>query len=600
MLQSLWIAELLKIQQERERSYSKSSNRERGVTQNPATEREELLKIQQERERTSSKSSKRERGLTQNPATEREREMTRMAVLYVVFTLGVILSWRSYVSCEGNYGKNGALKWMRYHGGRTEDGGAKMMADRCRMRWFQNHVDHFSYATGAAGDASFKQRVFVCDEFYEYGSAAPVFFYTGNEADVTLYIESNGFMWTLGKEMNALLIFAEHRYYGKSGPDVNINDSSQLQFLTAEQALADYATIIATLRDEHHAMSAKNPMPVIAFGGSYGGMLASWLRIKYPSAVDGAIAASAPILQFPGLGVPWDAYNAIVTKDAQPYPHCVENVKRAWPRIYQLAQSKEGMREISESMRLCDAVTSVDDVWTLVFWIQSAWSFLAMGDYPYPSSYMTNGLSVLPAWPMKEACNHLASTDDAHLLPGLAAAAAVFYNHTNSQCNDWNANVNKETQRDGFLWNWQYCTEMFMPMGTDGVNDMFWNEPWNASDSAEGCYQTFGIHPRQQWTRINFGGRDLSAASNIVFSNGDLDPWHPGGVLESPNDSILAILIPNAAHHLDLFWPNANDTDAVLDARRRERREIERWIAEASASASKVSSSSTASASSFR
>ena len=51
MLHSLWIAELLKIQQERETSYSKSSKRERGVIQNPAREREELLKIQQERER---------------------------------------------------------------------------------------------------------------------------------------------------------------------------------------------------------------------------------------------------------------------------------------------------------------------------------------------------------------------------------------------------------------------------------------------------------------------------------------------------------------------------------------------------------------------
>ena len=52
--------DLLKIQQETERTYSKSSNRERGLTQNPATERKDLFKIQQQRERTYSKSSKRE------------------------------------------------------------------------------------------------------------------------------------------------------------------------------------------------------------------------------------------------------------------------------------------------------------------------------------------------------------------------------------------------------------------------------------------------------------------------------------------------------------------------------------------------------------
>ena len=57
-------------------SASKSSNRERGLPQNPAREREELFKIQQEKERSYSKSSKRKRSYSKSSKKQSSERRT--------------------------------------------------------------------------------------------------------------------------------------------------------------------------------------------------------------------------------------------------------------------------------------------------------------------------------------------------------------------------------------------------------------------------------------------------------------------------------------------------------------------------------------------
>ena len=61
--------------------------------------------------------------------------------------------------------------------------------------------------------------------------------------------------------------------------------------------MADFAYLIDHLRE---AWGAANSA-IIGFGGSYGGMLAAWFRVHYPNAVDGVIAASAPVWSFVGI-----------------------------------------------------------------------------------------------------------------------------------------------------------------------------------------------------------------------------------------------------------------------------------------------------------
>ena len=74
-------------------------------------------------------------------------------------------------------------------------------------------------------------------------------------------------MWDIAPKFNAMVVFAEHRYYGNTLPfgAESYANLSTLGYLTSEQALADFVVLIKNLKDSY------GDCPVVAFGGSYGG-----------------------------------------------------------------------------------------------------------------------------------------------------------------------------------------------------------------------------------------------------------------------------------------------------------------------------------------
>jgi len=74
--------------------------------------------------------------------------------------------------------------------------------------------------------------------------------------------------------------------------------------------MTDYVDLVQYIRKEYK-MEDK---AAIVFGGSYGGMLAAWLRLKHPNTFQGALAASAPFLYFKDApSAPEYGYSAITT-----------------------------------------------------------------------------------------------------------------------------------------------------------------------------------------------------------------------------------------------------------------------------------------------
>ena len=155
----------------------------------------------------------------------------------------------------------------------------------------------------------------------------PILFYCGNEADVWTFYDNSGFMTqTLAKALGAVVLLGEHRFYGKSLPFGKASfQPGNVNFLTVDQTLMDYVKLIKAIKSSNSTYAYS---PVVAFGGSYGGMLAAWFRMKYPHVVVGAHAASAPILFFPGSVSPY-AFNELVTRSYNNYCPGIRDSARA-------------------------------------------------------------------------------------------------------------------------------------------------------------------------------------------------------------------------------------------------------------------------------
>ena len=587
-------------------------------------------------------------------------------------------------------------------------------------------LNHFSLPRGDS--PSFRQRYCVSNEFVVDPSSATVFFYTGNESPLEEYINNTGLMWELAETFNAQIVFVEHRYEGMSLPSPDITNC--MAYSSSIQAIADYANFIER---KLFASDGKIPFgkrrPVIAFGGSYGGMLSAWMRMKYPNIIAGSIAGSAPIWGFP-LNFPNkidSAWRVILSGLKRNYPptdsenkenHCAENLLAAWSIMKYLGQQgSSGLDVLTTSFRMCSPLEE-KDVDVLIEWAQSPWFDLAEGSFPYPSSYIPfalthNDKAALPAWPLQAACwkqsdlysdlgirlegdlsevkydlfvkdQHVLSIDWdkldivtpslddsmlkdlSNLLTQVRDAVSIWYSITQDlTCYDlvpapnkdrkWTVPVDQITEErslhrlganlfvDGSIqsqrdaaedcrtkmlygsWPSLCCNEdmnliitearglgrdfLWPPSHRRGTESYVDTVEENATDPF--CDDPFGDYgyphtPSDPWSTqydVVYGGVNIGSHSNIIFSNGLLDPWSAAGVyktdptpsgrsrpsqhdsleqglyLQELNDNdLVALIMEYGGHHTDLMYSSDKDPPSIRMAREIEQKYISKWV----------------------
>lgn len=174
---------------------------------------------------------------------------------------------------------------------------------------------------------------------------------------------------------NALCVSLEHRYYGYSIPtpwvlffifsiyffgfysfafklhSLNLFElrdfsTQNLKYLTSEQALADLASFRRFIYLKY-GLTENNRW--VAFGGSYAGSLAAWLRLKYPHLIYAAVSSSAPVL----AKLNFFEYHEVATKTLSRYsPQCTQDISMAIKAMDELVESSTGRSKLEKLFKL--------------------------------------------------------------------------------------------------------------------------------------------------------------------------------------------------------------------------------------------------------
>lgn len=241
-----------------------------------------------------------------------------------------------------------------------------------------------------------------------------------------------------------------------------------------EQALADYATIIYSLREEYGAWDAK----VVTFGGSLAGTLAALMRVRYPNLVDMAWASSSPLLGYPNIeGISQLSWHKQVTDNFEELsPGCPAVVRRAFAAI------QNAMPELVRSKyNVCEA--PYDEMWSDVQAV--AWGVLeGDGVFTYPPANS----------PIAGHCTAMRkAATDLDMFNSLIRLGAVQYIEPRSGCLNLTAYKAGGGTPDAVGWDYLACTEIVHPIGANNITDMFPPFTWSVAGTEGFCMPKFQV-----------------------------------------------------------------------------------------------------------
>ncbi|XP_058805527.1 putative serine protease K12H4.7 isoform X2 [Phymastichus coffea] len=419
-------------------------------------------------------------------------------------------------------------------------------------KWIEQRLDHFNHRD----NRTWQMRYYEEDRYFNH--SGPIFIMLGGEWTINPGFLSNGLMHDLAKQHKALMFYTEHRYYGNSRPTQNMS-TDNMQYLNVDQALADVANFIDNIKFNKNISDSK----VVVFGGSYAGNMAAWIRIKYPHLIQGAVASSAPLY----AKTEFHEYYELVTTSLKRYDaDCPTQVQRAFETVEEILASEGGAEKIQSIFNLCKApnIKSDDDIGFLMNFLSEIFAG------PVQYNKVVNGKSSIGA-----LCDVMLDRSKGEPIDRLANLIDKAV-----KCPDAEYSKFVESMRE---IDWSYGAT-FRYYQTTSSNKTAFGSSVKLDLFVNICTDVFGKYYERSLvdytvakTNVDYGGR-LPDVSNVIFVNGDVDPWHALSVLSDLNEFSPAILIRGSSHCQDLQADAKDDIPELRAARKRIKSIVASWL----------------------
>ena len=319
--------------------------------------------------------------------------------------------------------------------------------------------------------------------------------------------------------------------------------TDNLKYLHSEQALADLVVFHEYFTNLYNATSS----PYVVFGGSYPGCLTAWFRLKFPHLAIGAVGSSAPV----NTSIDFYEYMDVVDASLKYYggDKCTDAISDSVAQVEALLQSADGRFKLKNYFNLCNDIVSTQDVATF----QAQLMGNVQGVVQYSGD---GGFSPLTA----DLCNIVLNATQDGPMAVLLALQNKYGGNTPGQCLDTSyksslsslMNVTHDWTQNGRQWTFQTCNQFGMFQTTSGTNCFSGFVELNLAYYEQLCSDLFGINrpPFADFSNNYYGATSI-AGTNIIFPNGNIDPWHALGVINGTKlvqESEYPVFIDGTAH----------------------------------------------------